>query len=225
MVELKENINLISFNYMPYKLQKQYRYKDYDYSQDGLYFVTICTHNKELFFGNVVGKYFNNYIDDAVVELSEIGKIANKFWLEIPKHFGNVILDEYIIMPNHVHGIIQINNENDNVGTGHCPVPVRGQCAFPVPSGTGQCPVPTPMMERRSKFGAVTPNSISTIIGSYKSIVTKIVNRQIHLSGFAWQTRFHDRIIRDECALNNIRQHIINNPFKWLLDRNNPKNI
>ncbi len=86
---------------MLYKSQKQYRYKEYDYSQDGFYFVTICCKNREMFFGDVVvGK----------MQLSEIGKIAEKFWLEIPDHFSFVKLDKFIIMPNHIHGIIEIDN-------------------------------------------------------------------------------------------------------------------
>ncbi|MDD4333158.1 MAG: transposase [Patescibacteria group bacterium] len=214
---------------MQFKNHKQYRYQEYDYSQDGMYFITICTNNKEIFFGNIVGKYFNGYIDGAIVQISEIGQIVNKYWLEIPKHFPNVILDEYMIMPNHVHGIIQI--KNNNVGTGQCPVPVRGNATQTAqyaitnvsPSDrTGQCPVPTRIM-RISKFGSVTSNSISTIVGSFKSIVTKIVNKQFPESGFVWQARFYDRIIRNEEELYGIRQYIINNPFKWLVDRDNPK--
>jgi len=185
---------------MKYKTQKQYRYKGYDYSQDGFYFVTICTKNKELFFGDIK----NNKI-----ELSEIGKIAEKYWLEIPNHFSFVNLYEHIIMPNHVHGIIEID-KNKNVGTGQCPVPTR------------QCPVPTDM-DYVSKFGNVKSESISTIIGSYKSIVTKIANK--NNIEFAWQSRFHDRIIRNEKEFNNIRNYIVNNVDKWELDKNNKNNL
>ena len=180
---------------MSYKLQKQYRYKKYNYAQDGLYFITICSKNREMFFGNIVG---------GKMQLSEIGKIAKKFWLEIPNHFLFVKLDEFTIMPNHIHGIIQIDNQI-TVGTGHCPVPTD--------TDTNK--------NNGSTFGHVTAKSISTIIGSFKSITTKTINLKFHQTGFGWQPRFHDRIIRDNNELNRIRQYIINNPEKWETDRNN----
>ncbi len=185
---------------MLYKMHKQYRYKNYDYSEDGFYFITICTKNRVELFGDIVG-------DEMV--LSEDGKIAEKFWLKISDHFPFVKLDEFVIMPNHIHGIINIvpagenNNENNNVGTGHCPVPTQ----------------------KYSKFGHVMPKSISTIIGSFKSIVTKTINQKYKSDNIIWQPRFYDRIIRNENELNRIRQYIIDNPYKWALDRNNPKNF
>jgi len=79
------------------------RLPGYDYSQNGMYFVTICTKGHEEFFGR---------IEDGEMVLSEIGIVANKFWQEIPKHFPFVILDEFVVMPNHVHGVLEINNLN-----------------------------------------------------------------------------------------------------------------
>jgi hypothetical protein len=257
---------------LKYKIKKQFRYQGYDYSQNGFYFVTICTKNREMFFGD---------IKNEKIKLSDIGLIANKFWLEIPSHFPFVVLDEYAIMPDHIHGIIKINNNPANVGTGHCPVlannsanvgtghcpvlpnnsvnaitghcpvlannpvnEITGQCPVldifpgkgfsvfltrtgqcPVPTGdiSGQCPVPTgeyPVVEK-AKFGSVKSGSLSIIIGSYKSVVTKNVNRKISNYNFAWQSRFHDRIIRNDEELNRARQYIINNPLKWGLDKNN----
>ena len=89
---------------MQYKSQKQYRRKEYDYSQDGFYFTTICCKSREMFFGN---------IKNEEMRLSKIGKIAERFYLEIPNHFQFVKLDEYVIMPNHIHGIIEINNRRN----------------------------------------------------------------------------------------------------------------
>ena len=94
---------------------KQFRLPGYDYSQPGFYFVTINTKNKELFFGKVI---------DGKMILSEFGLIAEKYWLEIAEHFSMVRLWEFVVMPNHIHGIIQIVDPNpDPVGTGHCPAP------------------------------------------------------------------------------------------------------
>ena len=221
---------------MAYKIQKQYRYKGYDYSQEGFYFVTFCTKDREMFFGDVIGKYHEKFIEDAEIKLSEIGQAAERFWLEIPNHFSFVELDEYEIMPNHVHGIIQITNKQ--VGTGHCPVLVDrtgqnptgiGQCPVPtdgkILTGTGQCPVRTDIagLGGGSKFGQVTAGSISTIIGSYKSVVTKFCMKN-NLE-FGWQTRFYDRIIRNEKELNRIRQYIRDNAMKWVIDRNNTEGL
>ena len=83
----------------------QYRYKNYDYSQNCFYFITICTKNHQMFFGSIA-KSGNEYNPVYEMELSEIGKIVEQYWLEIPKHFPSVNLDEFVIMPNHNHGII-----------------------------------------------------------------------------------------------------------------------
>ena len=88
------------------KNRKYNRLKNYDYSQNGYYFVTICVKDKIEYFGK---------IENNKMILNEIGKIANQCWLEIPKHFPDVKLDEHIIMPNHLHGIVVI--ENNPVGT------------------------------------------------------------------------------------------------------------
>jgi hypothetical protein len=210
---------------LKYKIKKQFRYQGYDYSQNGFYFITICTKNRKMFFGNV---------KNEKIKLSDIGLIANKFWLEIPNHFPFVILDEYVIMPDHIHGIIKINNNPANVGTGHCPVlannpanAITGHCPAGKISRTGQCPVPTGgySVVEKAKFGSVKSGSLSTIIGSYKSVVTKNVNKKISSCNFAWQSRFHDRIIRNDEELNRARQYIINNPLKWELDKNSKENL
>lgn len=174
-----------------YKDKKQYRYKGYDYAQDGFYFVTICVKNREMFLGGAI---------NGKIKLSEIGLAADKFWREIPNHFLFVKLDEYVVMPNHVHGIIIIENNTQNVGTQNF--------AF--------------LPEYQNKFGPQSKN-LSSIIRGFKIGVTKYANNN-NLE-FAWQSRFHDRIIRNENELNCIRQYIINNPLKWELDRNNLENL
>ena len=190
-----------------YKDKKQYRYKGYDYSQDGFYFVTICTKNREIFFGEIAAAPHS-----AFLRYTEIGKIAERCWRAIPDHFSFVKLDEYIIMPNHLHGIIEIAH----AGAGHCVVGA-GHCVV----GTGQCPVPT----GGSTFGQVAPDSVSTIIGSFKSAVTKITNGRYPDIGFSWQSRFYDRIVRDNDELNRFRQYIMANPARWELDRNNQDDL
>ena len=82
------------------------RLPTYDYSSNGYYFVTICTHKKHCYFGKII---------NAKMQLSQVGKIAQKHWQEIPEHFDGVDIDEYVIMPNHVHGIIVINKPRRDV--------------------------------------------------------------------------------------------------------------
>ena len=186
------------------------RLKGYDYAQKGFYFVTICAKDKELYFGDVVET--QNF---ASVQLSEIGKIANKFWLEIPNHFPHVKLDYYVVMPNHVHGIIVINN-NDDV----CGRDVRGRdvALQRLYHGqrlyTGYTGVDKKYNGKYPRMSKISPKpkSLSTIIRSYKSIVSKIVHIKYSEYCFAWQTRFHDHVIRNDDELNRIRQYIINNP-------------
>ncbi len=91
------------------KFQDKYRIestrlKNWDYGWNGSYFITICTKNREIFFGNIV----NNEM-----HYSEIGEIAKKYWQEIPDHFPFVVLDVYVVMPNHMHGIVIIDKDDD----------------------------------------------------------------------------------------------------------------
>lgn len=169
-----------------YKDKKQYRCKGYDYSQEGFYFVTICAKNREIFFGEII---------NGEIKFSEIGLAADKFWREILNHFSFVGLDKFVVMPNHVHGIIQINNNRRNA-------PRR------VPTG----------------IQPLVKNSLSSIVNHFKGNVKRFCNKN-NLEYFAWQSRFHDRIIRNENELNRIRQYIIDNPLKWELDRNNLENL
>lgn len=167
------------------------RLKDYDYSLPGFYFVTICTRNREHFFGK---------IRQNEMILSEIGIVAEKFWQEIPDHFMNVQLDAYVIMPNHVHGIVQIvpsqNGPSQNVETQDF-ASLRPSLFSP---------------DSGNKFGPQSRN-LASIIRGYKTGVKKWAT----MNGieFSWQSRFHDHIIRDDNALQRIRMYIQQNPRKW----------
>ncbi len=163
------------------------RLKNYDYSQSGAYYVTICTRSRRLLFGNV---------SNGRMQLTRTGMIANECWKEIPKHFPDVMVDAFVVMPNHIHGIVVISRDT-------------------------ACRVST--VER---FGKPVANSLPTIIRSYKSAVTKKVNELWRTQGSSvWQGNYYEHIIRDEEDLDEIREYIINNPLKWDLDRENPTNI
>jgi len=175
------------------------RYTGHDYSSPGKYFITICTHQMEPWFGNVLaGKMI----------LSETGQIANKMWFEIPNHFSFVTLDEFVVMPNHIHGIIVI--KPTPVGTLHA-TSLRQQ-----QQQRQQQPLQQqPQIVKNDFMASISPKpgSLASVMRSYKSAVSK--NAHLTKSGFVWQHRFYDHIIRSERELNRIRKYIINNPSKW----------
>jgi len=178
------------------KNRKLNRLKGYNYSRDGWYFVTICAKNREHFFGKIV---------NGEMRLSKIGKTAEKFWQEITAHFPDVKLDEFIIMPNHIHGIIII--ENNIVGNKNfCSLPNRNN---------NYC-----SLRWQTKWA----RSLSSVIRGFKIGVKKWCGENDY-EHFAWQKSFYDHIIRNEKSLNKIRNYIYNNPLKWELDRNNPENL
>ncbi|HRY82900.1 MAG TPA: transposase [Candidatus Moranbacteria bacterium] len=180
---------------MELKNRKNNRLQNYDYSQNGMYFVTICTKNREELFGG---------IKNGKMILNELGKIVQKCYLEIPKHFDNIYLDQYVIMPNHVHGIIEINF-NINVGNAYM----------------------------RSKNTNRTKMLLSKIVQGFKAAVTRMENgydknnkkERVYAFPTIWQKSFYDHIIRNEISLNKIREYILNNPKNWEQDRNNVENI
>jgi len=173
--------------------RKSIRLKNYDYSLPGEYFITLCTHDKVCMFGEAI---------EDEMRLTPTGEIAKRCWEEIPKHFPNVELDEHIIMPNHIHGIIIINplvgvdNHNSSVGV---------EYIQPLPK----------------TFQHVIPNSLGSIIRSYKAAISRECRKQKY-SDFSWQRNYYEHIIRNDKDLNNIREYISNNPIKWCLDENNP---
>lgn len=177
------------------------RLKGWDYSSPGYYFITIVTKNREHWFGQIV---------DGKMNLSEIGEIAEQYWAEIPCHFPFVKLDEYIVMPNHIHGIIIIEN---TVNHDKSVESVETQNLASLRSTVSNVLV--------SNFGPQSKN-IASIIRGFKIGVTKYAtNNNIP---FKWQPRFYDHIIRDN-DLNRIRQYMLNNPLNWEMDDNNQKEV
>ena len=172
---------------------KPARLKEWDCSSSGYYFVTICTKNQECVFGRIV--------DDKMV-LTGIGNIVKRYWLEIPEHFQDVKLDEFIIIPNHVHGIVIINNQ-------YCRDAING-----VSTDSGGI--------TRAHNPMLSENSLSKIIRWYKGRCTFEINKIQRKFCFTWQSRFYDHIIRNEKSLQKIREYINNNTLRWDIDENNP---
>ncbi len=173
--------------------------QNWDYGWNAYYFITICTEGREFYFGEIVNQK---------MKLSEIGILANEFWLEIPKHFQHITLDEYIIMPDHIHGIILIDKPKSG-DRGNNTVKTR-QCLVSTAMNTNKNEDNKTVGQTR--FQNQGKNTLSSIIGSFKSVVTKNA-RKIN-PDFSWQSRFHDHVVRDEKSLHNIRRYIKNNPEK-----------
>jgi putative transposase len=171
--------------YKPYSI----RLKHYNYSSSGEYFVTICTKDRINYFGEID--------KNQEMALSEIGKVAEKYWLEIPKHFPNVELDIHQIMPNHIHGMIDI------VETRHG-ASLRDD-------------------DFQNQFGGLQKQSLSAIINHFKGSVKRYANKKN--IKFAWQPSYYDEIIINERHYSEVYTYILSNPQTWNRDRNNPKNF
>jgi len=184
----------ISFN-MKLPNRQSMRLSNYDYSAPGYYFVTICTSTMRCRFGKIVS---------AKICLSDAGLIAKQCWMEIPTHYPCVRLDKFIIMPNHIHGIIIIENNKNSV---------RAQNFEPLWNFE---PV-------HNKYQYIIPQSLGCIIRGFKIGVTQRCRQNAHFD-FQWKRNFHDHIIRGEADLNRIRNYIQDNPHKWALDEYHPDN-
>lgn len=173
------------------------RWIEWDYSQSGPYFVTICTARMACCLGNIVSRS---------VKLSRWGVIVQEEWLRTPEIRPGISLDVFAIMPNHFHAIIAIANESKGLGS---LVETHSNASSD--------------LESRNRFGPQQRNLASAIRG-FKGAAA----RRIHSAGFsdfAWQARFYDHVIRNEKALDEIREYILENPVKWESDRENPEGL
>jgi len=185
--------------------RRSIRIPEHDYTQPGAYFVTICTWQRQGILGE---------IKEGQMRLSEWGQVAAECWAAIPVHFARVVLDEWVIMPNHMHGILIITDSTNPPDVG------ARQCRAP----TSQCraPTTTPAPPAVEQFGHPVPGSIPTIIRSFKSIVTRRINSmRVVTTPPIWQRNYYEHIVRNDRALSAIRRYIIANPLRWALDRDN----
>ena len=175
--------------------RKSIRLQEYDYSQPGAYFVTICTHDRNCLFGEIV---------DGRMILNEMGEIVESQWIKSPEIRSEIELDVFQIMPNHFHAvvfIIHLNDDDSAVGA------------------TGRSPL------QSNPSNGPRPKSLSSLIAGFKSAVTTNINHFRRIPGAKlWQRNYYDRIIRDDNELNRIREYIICNALKWDLDHDNPQN-
>lgn len=172
--------------------RRSIRLRNYDYSQPGAYFVTICTYQKQSWFGE---------IKNGQIYLNQLGKIVADEWLKTCKIRPNFKLDEWVIMPNHFHGIVIINDysgDDQSLGARDAPLDLGARDA---------------RLQQK-------PNSLSSCIAGFKSAVTKRINllRQ-NTDTPIWQRNYYESILRDEKYLAVVREYIINNPKNWPNDR------
>ena len=164
------------------------RLESYDYSQQGAYFVTICTQNRQCFFGNIV---------DGNVSFSDVGEMVLSQWKMLPERFAPVVLDEYVLMPNHLHGIIYLS------------------------SSEGEHTITPPNEWQPRTFQRPARNTLGEVVRSFKAATARLV-RVAGYGDFAWQREYYEHIIRHEQDLERVRLYITNNPAHWSEDEFNP---
>ena len=219
-------------NYNPEKHHRRsIRLKGYDYTRECAYYFTICCHQRRCLLGE---------IEDGVMQLNLVGATVKAVWDSLPRHFPLIELDAFVVMPNHVHGIILITDSagNCNPNRNSNPNPnlnCRGEAfvpgcnntspessstnasPFPGCNNTSANPTAQPILPRGTQSG-----SIGAILQNFKSVATRRVNRITRNSGTLWQRNYHEEIIRNEKAYENIRRYIMENPLSWDEDEENP---
>lgn len=173
--------------------RRSIRLREYDYAQAGAYFTTIVTAGREFLFGK---------IENEEMRLSALGEIARVEWFKTAELRSNVKLweDEFIVMPNHIHGIIWVNENDDSI------------------VGARRRRAPT------EQFGKPTTGSLPTIIRAYKSAVTYKINEMRQTRGTpVWQRNYYEHVIRDQNDLEQIYKYVQCNPSQWAKDEENPE--
>jgi len=214
--------------------RRSIRLAGYDYSEAGAYFVTICTFQRRCIFGE---------IEKGEVKLSEFGRIAFEQWMKVPERFGNVELGEFVIMPNHLHGIIILHDMKDMKGNGLSPeidgrpqgAPVRAGLA-PAPGLTpGPEPAPAqrlapaqepvsaqrlaPAQDLESSPESAPFPKLGDVVGAYKSLVAndclKIAKSRGQFLGKLWHRNYYEHIIMSDEEYDSISTYIEFNPANW----------
>jgi putative transposase len=186
-------------NYDPTRHHRRsIRLPAYDYAQAGAYFVTMVTHKRQCLFGEIVG---------GQMRLATHGQVVSEQWLRSALVRGEIELDAFVVMPNHIHGIVIMRVQPMAVGAHGC-APLHGRA--PLPSSSLYRP----------------PRSLGSLVAGFKSAATKRINEIRGTLGVpVWQRNYYERVIRNSEELNRVRQYIIDNPAHWEEDRENPNNV
>ncbi|MCX5920977.1 MAG: transposase [Candidatus Melainabacteria bacterium] len=182
--------------------RKPLRLTAYDYAQNGAYFITICTENRAYLFGDIV---------DNTMVLNDAGKMVESVWREMPMHYPNILLDAFIIMPNHIHFII-VFIEND-----HSVPKSLADVINHAPTTRTEPSVGVPFMASANQ-----PTPLGKIVRTFKGKSTFLINQHQKTVGMpVWQRGYYDQIIRNEAHLQSVRLYIENNPAQWAFDEEN----
>ena len=191
--------------------RRSLRLKGYDYTHVGAYFVTIVTQDRSFLFGEIVGKE---------MWLNEAGEMVCRIWEMLPRRFPTIEIDLFVVMPNHLHGIIVINQPN-RATTGVAPTKSTNVGAGLVPAqNTNRCP------DHRG-ITRIAP-TLGDIIGAYKSLTTVEYVRGVKtmrwatFSGRLWQRIYYEHVVRHDESLRDLQQYIFDNPAQWAFDKENP---
>lgn len=189
------------------KIRKTPRAHWWDYAFASAYFITICTQNREYLFGQIIKNKMN---------LSPAGEWAKRCWCEIPNHAKNVELGAYVVMPDHIHGILILHSTDSNIADVMKGLTREEKDAMHDNERTTHALSLQPYFAGK-RFRNLGKNTVSSIIGGYKSAVSKHANREgIEMN---WQSRFHDHIIRDNEEFQRIENYIKSNIINWGLKR------
>ena len=187
------------------------RYKEYDYSKPGFYFITICTHNKKDIFGKIKDIEINDNISEPEMILNDTGKIVNEEIINAALIRKEIRIDNFVIMPNHIHVIVEILSEEYVGANGNSPLSIitpkndykRANCRLP--------------LQNKMK-----PKSISSFVSGFKASVTRRMKKISNDENITiWQRNYFDRIIRNDVELNKIRDYVISNPSNFKNDMEN----
>jgi putative transposase len=189
--------------------RRSIRLQGYDYRLAGAYFVTLCSQDRACLFGD---------LKDGQMHLSDIGRIVQEEWLRAEIVRAHVELDAFVVMPNHLHGIIVLSGDVED----RLPTPIPRPDLI-VPVGATQPRATQPRATQRVAPTGPRSGSLGAIIGQFKAVTTK---RARALGGEAvgslWQRNYYERIIRNEAELDRIRHYIEQNPINWARDAENP---
>jgi putative transposase len=192
--------------------RRSIRLKGYDYSKPGYYFVTLCTKDRECILGEIAS---------SKMILNEMGKMVDCIWRELPIYFLFISIGQYIIMPNHFHGIIKIDDQNKDLH--NCrglinQTPTGNQTQkINLPPTSDQIPDDW-MMMKNPKI------TLGKIVRYFKAKSAVEIRNKMGNS-FCWQRNYHEHIINDENELTHIRKYIQDNPVNWINDEDNPINV
>ncbi len=167
------------------------RLRGFDYASPGAYFSTVCTHRRACILASM---------EDGASRLTTAGRIVAACWLELPEHYACMGLDAFVILPNHVHGVIVLH------GT----------------VGAGLRPAPTPQHDMRRGCREGRPVTLTEVVRAFKGFSARRINLERRTPGApVWQRGFYEHVIRDEADLHRIRRYIEENPLRWAEDEEN----